>query len=115
MIEANFHGFDAKAILRIPLSRRYVPDMVFWLHTKDGDYSVKSGYHIARLLAKQEADLGESSREVMGSSIWVKLWKLKIPNKIRVFGWRACLDILPTQANLARRKILADDKCGVCL
>ena len=43
MIEANFHGFDAKAILRIPLSRRYVPDMVFWLHTKDGDYSVKSG------------------------------------------------------------------------
>ena len=43
MIEANFHSSDAEAILRIPLSRRYVPDMVFWLHTKDGDYSVKSG------------------------------------------------------------------------
>ena len=115
MVEANFHSFDVEAILRIPLSRRYVPDMVFWLHTKDGDYSVKSGYHIARLLAKQDADLGESSREVMGSSIWAKLWKLKIPNKIRIFGWRACMDILPTRSNLARCKILADDRCGVCL
>ena len=59
--------------------------------------------------------MGESSREMMGSSIRAKPWKLKIPNKIRVFGWRACLDILPTQVNLARRKILAEDRCGVCL
>ena len=59
--------------------------------------------------------MGESSREVMGSSIWAKLWKLKILNKIRIFGWRACEDILPTRSNLAHRKILADDRCGVCL
>ena len=114
-VAANFHRSDAEAILRIPLSHRYVPDMVFWLHTKNRDYSVKSGYHIARLLSKQEADMGESSREAMGNLIWAKLWKLKIPNKIRVFGWRACLDILPTWANFARRKILTDDRCGVCL
>ena len=114
-VEAKFHRSDAKAVLRIPLSHRYAPDMVFWLHTKGGDYSVKSGYHIARLLSKQEADIGESSREVTGSLIWAKLWKLKILNKIRVFGWRAYLDILPTRVNLDRRKILADDRCGVCL
>ncbi|XP_023873343.1 uncharacterized protein LOC111985934 [Quercus suber] len=115
MVEAKFHRSDAEAILHIPLSHRYVPDMIYWLHTKDGEYSVKSGYHIARLISKQDADVGESSREVTGSLSWAKLWKLKIPNKIRVFGWRACLDILPTRVNLARRKILADDRYGVCL
>ncbi|XP_075636558.1 uncharacterized protein LOC142608763 [Castanea sativa] len=59
--------------------------------------------------------MGENAREVSGSLVWAKLWKLKIPNKIRVFGWRTCLDIQPTHVNLARWKILADDRCGVCL
>ena len=44
----------------------------------------------------------------------MKLWKLKIPTKIKVFGWRACLDILPTRENLARRRINEDVGCGVC-
>ncbi|XP_050278419.1 uncharacterized protein LOC126719971 [Quercus robur] len=44
-----FNRFDAEAIYRIPLSRRCVPDKLFWLHNKNGRYSVKSGYHTARL------------------------------------------------------------------
>lgn len=115
VVMAKFQRTNAEAILRIPLSHRQVPDRLFWLHYKSGDYSVKLGYHVARLISKQEADMGESSREVSGSLVWAKLWKLKIPNKIRVFGWRSCLDILPTRVNLARRKILADDRCGVRL
>ena len=27
-------------------------------------------------------------------------WNLKIPNKMKVFGWRACADILATRVNL---------------
>ncbi|KAK4573849.1 hypothetical protein RGQ29_031699 [Quercus rubra] len=95
---------DAAAILQIPLSRRQVPDVIFWLYMKRGEYSVKSGYHTARMISKQEAEKGESSREVLGGLVWARLWKLKIPNKIKVFGWQ----------NLARRRIIEDARCGVC-
>ena len=43
------------------------------------------------------------------------MWNLKIPNKIKVFGWRACADILPTRVNLVWRRVLTDDKCLICL
>ena len=37
-----------------------------------------------------------------------------MPNKIKVFGWRVCLDKLPTWVNLARWRIVEDDRCEVC-
>ena len=37
-----------------------------------------------------------------------------MPNKIKVFGWRACHNILPTRDNLVRRKILEDDGRILC-
>ena len=36
LIDAVFHGFDAEAIYRIPLSRRCMPDVLVWLHNKKG-------------------------------------------------------------------------------
>ena len=98
---SRFQRSDAAAILQIPLSRRQVPDVIFWLYTKRGGYSVKSGYHTARKISKQEAEKGESSGEALGGPVWARLWKLKIPNKIKVFGWRVCHEILPTRENLA--------------
>ena len=38
----------------------------------------------------------------------------QIPNKIKVFGWRACNDILPTKLNLLKRKIIDDAMCPIC-
>ena len=51
-----------EAILRVPLSRRVVPDAIMWLHNNNGIYSVKSGSHIARLVSKEVARMMESSR-----------------------------------------------------
>ena len=42
------------------------------------------------------------------------LWGLKIPSKLKVFGWRACHEILPTRVNLAKRKILENVMCYCC-
>ena len=39
-------------------------------------------------------------------NFWKWLWSLRIPNKIKHFGWRACTDSLPTLANLHRRKVV---------
>ncbi|XP_075665089.1 uncharacterized protein LOC142634697 [Castanea sativa] len=59
--DSIFHRFDAEAIYRIPLSRRCVPDVLVWLHNKNGWYSVKLGYHTTRLLLKETNRVGEGS------------------------------------------------------
>ena len=112
-IVAKFHKEDADAILRIPLSHRHTQDAIVWVHNKRGVYSVKSGYHVAKQSLKNE-DWAECSSGPKGSQVWSKLWKLRVPNKIKVFGWRACHNILPTHDNLVLRRILEDDGCILC-
>ena len=45
---------------------------------------------------------------------WKFIWRLRVPNKIRNFTWRACRNILPTKANLYRRQVTPDSICEVC-
>ena len=76
-------------------------------NNRKGVYSIKSRCYIARKVMRKE-DWAESSRALGGLKIWKKLWKLRVPNKIKVFGWRAYHEILPTRVNLARRRIISD-------
>lgn len=112
-IERNFHREDAAAIIRIPLSRRQIADSIFWLHNKNGVYSVRSGYHVARQIM-EEANQGESSLVGTPNSMWAKLWKLNVPKKIKVFGWSVCHNILPTRENLVHRKVVENVSCELC-
>ena len=63
---------------------------------------------------RMELDWTESSGGVMGGGVWKTLWKLKVPNKIKVFGWQACCSILPTRVNLSRKRIIVDNRCEAC-
>lgn len=110
LVISRFHREDAEAICRIPLSHRQLSDSIFWLHTKDGVYSCKSRYQVARQLLRVD-DWAECSSGPSGQQVWSKLWHFRVPNKIKVFGWRACLEILPTHVNLAKRKIIPDNIC----
>jgi len=74
LIMQNFNKEDAEAILRVPFSGRYIPDSLFWLHNKNGEYSMKLGYHVARQLAREEKWV-ESSNGVYGGKVWKNLWK----------------------------------------
>ena len=77
----------------IPLSRRSMSDLVVWLNNKNGMYSVKFGYHVARKVLREETWV-ESSRGPIGQQVCRNLWQLQVPNKIKVFGWNACQEIL---------------------
>ena len=110
-ILAMFHQLDANAILQIPLSRWVVQDVIVWSFAKRGRYTVRSRYFVAKQLRKDELSNGESSEQGIVGSLWSRLWKATIPNKIKIFSWRACLDILPTQDNLIRRRVLASARC----
>ncbi|KAL5542393.1 hypothetical protein UlMin_010103 [Ulmus minor] len=47
LIEYLFNAKDAKAILSLPIGSFEHDDVLFWNFTKDGDYTVKSGYKVA--------------------------------------------------------------------
>ena len=54
IIMERFNREDAEAICKIPLSHKRVTDAVVWLHNKDGNYSVRSGYRVAKKVLKKE-------------------------------------------------------------
>lgn len=113
-IMTRFSKEEAEAICRIPLSRKDVSDLVVWLHNRNKMYSVKSRYHVARKVMRTD-DWVECSRGLGGQQVWKRLWQLEVPNKIKVFGWRACHNILPTRVNLIRRRIISDNICQCCI
>ena len=114
LIREMFSREEAEAIIHILLSKRDIPDSVAWLPNKDGVFSVKSGYAIAWLLTKETDGMVGSSTGQNRRLIWQRLWRLHLPNKIKIFGWRACHDILPTKDNLVWRRITEDSVCELC-
>ncbi|GAV69995.1 zf-RVT domain-containing protein [Cephalotus follicularis] len=46
--------------------------------------------------------------------MWKWLWSLNIPPKIRLFGWKCCRNILPTNLSLAKRMPQKDPMCRIC-
>ena len=87
---------------------------MIWMHQRKGIFIVKSTYKVARAVLS-EGKVAESSRGCVGKDVWPAIWKLRIPNKIKVFGWKACNEILPTRLNLSKRKIIVDAMCPICL
>ena len=60
------------------------------------------------------ANRGGTSTDVAAKNIWIAIWKLRLLNKVEVFAWRACHEILPTATNPTIRKVINDDKCSIC-
>ena len=46
--------------------------------------------------------------------MWKLFWGMNCPHKIKLFMWRACLNILPTKNQLRRRGIGCDGNSEVC-
>ncbi|KAK4428532.1 hypothetical protein Salat_1152900 [Sesamum alatum] len=45
---------------------------------------------------------------------WSFIWSRRIPNKVKVFGWKACRNALPTLENLACRRATITNVCATC-
>lgn len=109
------HREETKTILCISLSKQLLADSIVWLPKKDEGYSVRSGYFTARKVQKETPGFEECSESNNNSMIWSRLWKLRIPNKTKIFGWRVSQDILPTRENLTKHQLLKDDTCQLCM
>ncbi|KAK3221602.1 hypothetical protein Dsin_008627 [Dipteronia sinensis] len=107
---------DAKMILSIPLSNTCRDDSITWYFTADGEYMVRSGYNLGMCRMVAESNIGGSSNSGLenAESFRKNLWRINVPNKIKLFIWKACNDWLPTRANLAMKGIPADPTCVLC-
>ncbi|XP_042950031.1 uncharacterized protein LOC122282138 [Carya illinoinensis] len=110
-LRALFNPNVVQKILQLNISV-HVKDSLFWVHEKNGIYSVNSAYRM--LQQGLSNDMGQDSRESMESVFWRCLWHLKIPKQIKIFAWRACHEKLPTFKNLKHKHVLENDICVIC-
>lgn len=95
LIRTLFLPFEADTILRIPLSYSLPDDNIVWIGNRWGEFSVKSAYYVA-LSTVENLEGGESSTGDTRTPLGKKMWQLKIPPKVRIFAWKACMNGLPT-------------------
>uniref|UniRef100_A0A2N9JBI5 CCHC-type domain-containing protein n=1 Tax=Fagus sylvatica TaxID=28930 RepID=A0A2N9JBI5_FAGSY len=113
LIDEIFEASEAAIIKSIPLSNRISSDVLIWSETRNGMYSVKSAYHLL-MEAKQRNEAGESSNTSRERDLWKGIWEASVPQKIKLFIWKACKGILPTKLNLFRKKVSNSFTCEFC-
>lgn len=87
-------------------------DVWVWEPEKFGFYSVRSAYRLLdRARTRGGATDGPSGS---GTATWKKIWKLKVPPKIRVFWWRVMHEFLPAKQILCYRHVEPTANCETC-
>ncbi|KAG6721291.1 hypothetical protein I3842_03G106200 [Carya illinoinensis] len=102
LLQEMFSEPEIQGITSIPISLGGREDKMFWSFTANGMYTVKSGYHHQRQV------------EALESTVWKKIWQLKVAPAVKIFIWKVCNEAIPTLANLKKRRVVEDSSCIVC-
>jgi len=111
-VDNLFLPHEAAAIKSIPFSYGECDDKVFWPHSPDGKYSVRSAYRL--LMDEELSEVPSPSDLTPTKRIWKGIWSLRVPNRVKTLLWRAGTDSLPSKANLLKHRVLTDDICPGC-
>ena len=112
LVDTIFIPLEAQQIKSIPVCHSTQKDFLFWPLSRTDMYQVRSRYHLLCNLYKN--DVASSSDTTGQKNFWNRLWKLNIPNKVKIFLWRACTDSIPTMLNLHKRRIVPSSVCCLC-
>ncbi|CAM8945360.1 unnamed protein product [Rhodiola kirilowii] len=86
-----------------------------WRRDGAGHLTVKGAYFCAVEIDKLRNPVeGEQSDSKESEKFWKKFWKLKVPEKIKTFGWRLFHDSLPVMESLERRGCDVENRCAHC-
>ncbi|KAK4406431.1 hypothetical protein Sango_0649600 [Sesamum angolense] len=88
-----------------------IDDILVWYYSSSGLFTVRSVYH---LICSLENSPGLNSLFVNEHAWWRFVWQAKVPNKIKVFIWKTCLNALPTSRNLLQRMPRSFSVCLHC-
>ncbi|KAK3193931.1 hypothetical protein Dsin_025241 [Dipteronia sinensis] len=85
-------------------------DLVLWHFDKKGEFTVKSAYRFA--LNLHQGSVASSS--IGAPPWWKRLWYFQIPDKVRIFSWKAFKNILPSKFFLWKMGSVDSACCGLC-
>jgi hypothetical protein len=115
LVREIFYPEDAECILNLKLPSQTCEDFHAWHFERNGIFSVKSTYKLAyNLNYGVRWFAGSSNARDNTRSIWKTVWRAPVPNKVRVFGWRAARDNLATTRNKFRRTLETLNTCKIC-
>ena len=112
LIDKVFYPWEANVIKGIYVSEDSIEDKLIWPLTPSGDYSIKNAYQMlssATLTSKASSSSSEGFK-----GVWKGIWRIRAPNRVRHFMWRAVKDSLPTKMNLYQRHVVGDALCPLC-
>ncbi|OMO61937.1 hypothetical protein CCACVL1_23137 [Corchorus capsularis] len=102
------------AIENMPICEEGGPDRLVWPASKNGEYTVKTGYYLLKAQEERQETNQPFSSHHISDQIWKAIWPWKVPRKIRYFCWKLCRGALATQFTLWRRKIACTPICPLC-
>lgn len=82
----------------MPVEFQTWEDKLIWHYNNDGEYTVKSSYQLSQ--ANEESSSNGLKCGIRGGLI--KLWRLRIPSKIRIHLWRALFNGLTCPSEFAK-------------
>jgi ribonuclease HI len=109
-----FFEFDVADIKNIIIGGPMKQDVPAWNFTNNGQFSVKSAYHLQMQIMREKQGRIESSSTVEAHRGWLKLWGANIPGKVKVHVWRLMRNGLALGAELQRRRIKGGVFCVAC-
>jgi hypothetical protein len=113
IIQQLFYPPEASLICSIPIMGSDQEDFISWQGTRDGEYSVKSGYQ-AIINWQHSIRNHSSSNHLDDNPRWKKLWKLFVPPKQIHFIWRILNNAVPVKEKLFRKGIKCVPLCSYC-
>ncbi|XP_074347514.1 uncharacterized protein LOC141686355 [Apium graveolens] len=107
-VNLHFSSEDAATIVNTRILQGCTSDMISWVHTSNGQYTVKSTYF--------QWSKSQSTGEGTSISVGLKrLWRLPIPHKIRVFLWRLCRNTISVRNRLREKGVPVTISCPMCV
>lgn len=102
---------EMKAVRSVKVEESSQPYILAWELTKNGEFTVKSAYYLE--MQRRTGSVGGSDPDLK-KSLWKRLWKAMLPQKVKKLMWRAVNNGLPTMDTLAKRGIDVDRICPRC-
>lgn len=81
--------------------------MLIWWWSRKGMYLVRLVYY-----GIMEDLIDNQHLRKPGN--WMLIWRVKIPNKVKLMLWRVTRGCLPTRMNLRKRHVPCEDHCLMC-
>jgi hypothetical protein len=107
LIQQMFNQRDVVEITRLTLNLLTQEDAPIWRYSKNGNYTVRLAYY-----QLMEHIIDNNNLKEPGN--WKKLWRLHVPNKVRIFIWQLLRRCLLVRGRLAQKGVPCDNKCPYC-